>query len=114
MGNSRQMRAGRRAKVESQKEQIKRLTSQVGYQQGLNMALAAEMEAMRMERPADLEEWIESIVPEMNDEELADWNSMEEQERQDFIDRLGQRINVSKALLDAGAEAGPTPSASGS
>lgn len=114
MGHSRRFRAGRQARRISQKEQIKALTAQVGYQQGLNMALAAELEAYKMDRPADLEEWVDSILDDFSEEEREQFESMDHEERQEFLDRLGQRINVSKALLDAGDEARPTQAGTGS
>lgn len=109
MGNSRQFRAGRKAKVEHQKETIRRLTAQVGYLEGLSLGLAAQVEASKMERPADLEDWIDSVIPDLSDEERAEWDAMDEDERQSFIDALGQQVNVSKTLLDAAGN----PSASG-
>lgn len=104
MGNSRRFKPGRQARRESQKEQIKRLTAQVGYQQGLNMALAAELEATKMERPADLEEWVDSVYADLDDQEREAWDGLTEAEQQSFLDQLGRRINVSKALLDSAPE----------
>lgn len=100
MGNTRQFRAGRRQKVLSQKERIKQLTQELGYTQGLLMATAAELEATKMERPADLDEWVDSIVEDMDEGERSEWDSMDEAEKAAFKDKLAERINRSKALLD--------------
>lgn len=108
MGNSRQFRAGRRQKVLSQKERIRQLTAQLGYQEGLNMALAAQVQAAKMERPADLEEWIDSVVPDLSDEERAEWDAMSDDEREAFKNALGQKINAERVLLEAGEQASPS------
>lgn len=114
MSNTRIFRPGRKAKRLSQKQQIKTLNAQVGYLQGLAMGLAAENEALKMERPADLEDWVDSILDDLSEDERAEWDAMSGEDQQQFLDRLGQNINVSKAVLDAGEEASPSPVSPGS
>lgn len=99
MGNTRHFRAGRAAKRDSMRAKIKKLSAQVGYLEGLSMALAAEKEAAHMERPPDLEEWVESVTGELSEEELAELDGMSPEQREQFIDQLGRRINTSLALL---------------
>ena len=112
MGNSRKFRPGRVAARRSQKQQIRALHAQLGYQQGLNEALVAQLEASRMERPPDLDEWIENdIIPLMDKEEREAWDAMDADELEAFKDRLGQRINASKLMLDGDGSEDPTPAA---
>lgn len=53
-----------------------------------------------MERPADLEEWVDSIQGDLSADEKAEWDALSPEERETFLDQLGQRINVSEALLN--------------
>lgn len=103
MGNTRRARAGRQSKVYGQKDRIKQLELQVAYLEGLTMSLQAQLSATKMERPPDLDEWVESILPDMDDEERALWDSMSDEAREMFKDELGVKINTEKLLI---AEAG--------
>lgn len=111
MGNSRTFRPGRQAARRSQKQQIRDLKAQLWYQQGLNEAVIAQLEAARMERPPDLDEWVASIVPDMDEAEREAWDAMNDIEREEFLDRLGQKINMSKVMLDGDGSADPTEAA---
>jgi hypothetical protein len=104
MGNTRRFNPSRRQKVLSLKEQNKQLAAEAGYYHGLATALAAQQEAAKMERPADLEEWLASVIPDMSPEELAEWESMSAEEREAFTDELGQRINAQEKLLTTAPE----------
>lgn len=102
MGNTRRFRAGRQAKVLSLKERLQLAEAEAAYQQGYNQALQAQLQALKMERPPDLEEWIESVaLPDMSDEEREAYESMDEQERKQFLDELGRQINATKALAES-------------
>lgn len=81
------------------KEQNRRLVAALGYQEGLTQALAAQNQALKMERPADLEEWVASIQDDLSEEEKAEWDALTPEDREQFLDQLGQRINVAEALL---------------
>jgi hypothetical protein len=111
MGATRQFRAGRRGKVLSQKQKIKSLNAEAGYLRGLAMRLAAENEALKMKRPADLEDWVNEVLDDLSPEERAEFDGFSAEEREAFLDQLGQRINVSKAVLGV---ADPEPASSGS
>jgi acyl-CoA reductase-like NAD-dependent aldehyde dehydrogenase len=99
MGNTRRFNPSRRQKVLGLREQNRLLVAQLGYQQGVTQALAAQNEALKKERPADLEDWIDSIQADLSAEEKAEWDALSAEEREEFLDQLGQRINVSEALL---------------
>lgn len=101
MGATRSFRAGRKAKVETLKEQNRRLIKEAGYYRGLALAAAAVAEAAKMERPPDLEDWIESVLPDMDENERAAWDSQTPEEREAFIDSLGAQINRTKAAVEA-------------
>lgn len=100
MGASRRFKPGRQAQRASQKAKIKSLVAQNGYLTGLNLSLAAQLEAEKMERPPDLDEWVDSILPDMDEDERAAWAEMSEEERAAFTEELGRRINVTQAALD--------------
>ncbi len=99
MGNTRRFNPSRRQKVLGLKADNRRLAAEAGYYRGLALGLAAEAEAARMERPADLEEWVDSILPDLDAEETAQWEAMSDEERATFVDQLGQRISASEKLL---------------
>jgi hypothetical protein len=99
VGNQRRFNPSRRQKVLGLREQNKRLVAALGYQEGLTQALSAQLRASTMERPADLEEWVASIEDDLSEQERAAWDELDPQEREEFLDQLGQRINVSGALL---------------
>lgn len=99
MGNTRRFNPSRRQKVLSLREQNRVLVAALGYQEGMSRALAAQNQALQMERPADLEEWVASIQDDLSAEEKAEWDGMSPEEREDFLNGLGQRINVAEALL---------------
>lgn len=99
MGNTRRFRAGRQGKVLSQKEQLRQLRAENAYLSGYAASVEAQLAAAKMERPADLEEWIDSVLPDLSDEERTEWDAMSPEEREAFKDALGQQINQAEALL---------------
>lgn len=117
MSNSRAFRPGRAAARRSLKQQVRVNELELARQRGINLALQAQLSATKMERPPDLEEWINEVaLPDMSDEERAEWDALDDAGRESFMDQLGEKINVSRALLAAGVDepAGPAPSAAGS
>lgn len=107
MGNSRRFRAGRQAKTQSLKAQLKAIDRENSYYRGYAASLEAQLAATNMERPADLDEWIDSVaLPDMDPEERQAWEAMSEPERDRFKDELGQQINATKLM----AARGQTPS----
>lgn len=109
MGNTRRFNPSRRQRVLSLKERNKQLAQEAGYYQGLVMAQAAQLEAMHMERPEGLDEWIDTILGDLDEQELAEWESMTPAEREMFVDQLGQRIKTQEALLSTTAAPTETP-----
>lgn len=103
MGNSRNFRPGRRQRTLSIKQQVKQLERENAYQRGLAASLQAQLAATRMERPADLEQWIDEVaLADMDPDERDAFDALSPAERETFIDQLGQRINTTRLLLDAG------------
>jgi hypothetical protein len=103
MGNARKFRPGRQAARLSQRNTIKAMDLELARQRGINLALQAQLSASKMERPADLEEWIESVaLPDMSPEERAQWDSMTDEERETFKDELGLKINTAQKLAAIG------------
>lgn len=102
MGNTRRFNPSRRQAVRSLKQRNKDLRSEIGYLEGLVMVTEAKLAASRMERPADLDEWVANalIDGDMSPEEVAEWEAMSPGEQQEFLDQLGQRINESIAAAD--------------
>lgn len=50
-------------------------------------------------RPADLEEWINEVaLGDMSSDERAQWGAMSDDEREAFVDALGQRLAVAENL----------------
>lgn len=50
-------------------------------------------------RPADLEDWINEVaLGDMDDVERAQWDAMSDDEREAFVDALGQRLAVAENL----------------
>ena len=99
MGNTRRAKPGRQARVLSQKDEIRRLKAEVQYTTGYAESLQAQLAATRMERPADLDQWIEDeAIPLMDKEERDAWEAQTPEEREAFKDELGQRINTQKLL----------------
>lgn len=81
---------------------------------GMALGLEAQLAATKMERPADLEDWIRDVaLPDMSPEERAEWDALGDEDRETFLDQLGQRINETKLLAIAGAGESPSPEASG-
>lgn len=114
MGNSRSFRPGRQARRQSLKDQIRGQARELAYLRGMTLGLEAQLAATKMERPADLEDWIAEVaLPDMSPEERAEWDALSDEERETFLDQLGQRINETKALSVAGVDAAPSPEASG-
>lgn len=99
MGNSRQFRPGRSQARLSQKAQIRQLRAETAYYRGYAESVQAQLAATKMERPEDLDEWVESILPDMDDNERAVWDSLSPAEQEDFKESLGQKINQEKLLL---------------
>jgi hypothetical protein len=117
MSNSRAFRPGRQARRASMKDQLRAKDRELAYLRGMSLGLEAQLAATKMERPADLEDWISNVaIPDMSDEERAQWDAMSPDERETFLDELGVQINASQKLLalDAGAPGSPAPSAAGS
>lgn len=117
MSNSRAFRPGRQARRASMKDQLRAKDRELAYLRGMSLGLEAQLAATKMERPADLEDWINDVaLQDMSDEERAQWDAMPPTDRETFLDELGQEINVSQKLLAAGVDvsAGPAPSAAGS
>lgn len=114
MSNSRRFRPGRQAARQSLKSQVKARDLELARQRGINLGLQAQLSASKMERPADLEDWIREVaLPDMSPEERAEWDAMNEDERETFLDQLGQRINATKLLAMAGGDESASPGASG-
>jgi hypothetical protein len=95
MGNTRRFNPSRRQRVLGLKEQNKALRGQLTYAEGFIQGQQAIIAATKMERPPDLEEWVESILPDMNDAERAEWDAMDPADRAEFLDSLGEQINRS-------------------
>lgn len=50
-------------------------------------------------RPADLEDWINEVaLGDMDSDERAEWDAMNDEEREAFVDALGQRLAVAENL----------------
>jgi hypothetical protein len=99
MGNTRTFKPGRAQKRLSQKQQIRLLEHELAYADGALQATQAQLAATRMERPSDLEEWIQEVaIPTMDREEREAWDAMSDTERETFKDELGQRINATKIM----------------
>lgn len=113
MSNSRTFRPGRTAARHSLKQQVRARDIELARQRGINLALQAQLSATKMERPPDLEEWINEVaLPDMSDDERAQWDALDDAGRESFMDQLGQKINVSRALLAVDADGAGSPSAS--
>lgn len=95
------------------REQIKAQARELAYMRGMSIGLEAQLAATKMERPADLEDWIREVaLPDMSDEERAEWDAMSDAQRETFMDQLGQRINATELLATAGAGEAPSPEGS--
>lgn len=82
---------------------------------GLALGLEAQLAATKMERPADLEDWIESVALEdMDADERAQWDAMADADRERFLDELGVKINTTQKLMAVDAGAAPSQPAVGS
>lgn len=75
--------------------------------EGTLQARTAQLAALQMERPPDLDEWVATAVADLDPEELAQWQEMTPDEQTQFVAELGVRINQSKAALDAVEAADP-------
>lgn len=98
------MKAGRQAKNWNLKDQLKQRDAEIAYLKGLCMGLQAQLSASKMERPPDLDEWIETILPDMDPDERAEWDALTDAQKEALKDSLGEQINTEKLLL---AEYGP-------
>ena len=106
MGNSRTFKPGRRQKRLGQKQQIKTLEMQLAYADGALQATQAQLAATRMERPSDLEAWIEEVaIPTMDREEREAWDAMSDTEREHFKDELGQQLNATQIMAGEAGKA---------
>jgi hypothetical protein len=106
MGNSRNFRPGRQARRQSLKDQIRAKERELSYMQGLTMSLQAQLAATKMERPADLENWINDVaLADMSPEEREQWEALSEPERETFMDELGLKINTTMKLAAVGITA---------
>lgn len=115
MSNSRAFRPGRQARRASQKDLLRSKDREIAYLRGMSLGLEAQLAATKMERPADLEDWINDVaLADMSEDERAQWDAMSPDERETFMDELGVQINATQNLLGADAPAGPAPSAAGS
>lgn len=113
MSNSRNFRPGRTAKRLSQRQLIKAAELEIARQRGISLGLQAQLSATKMERPADLEDWIREVaLPDMSPEERAEWDAMNDAQREAFIDELGVRINTTQLLATAGGGEAGSPEAS--
>jgi hypothetical protein len=99
MSNKNGFSPRRKAAVRGLKAENKRLREEAEYNRGLAMSTQAQLAATRMERPPDLDDWIEAeVVPLMNKEEREEWFAQTPEEMEAFKDELGQRINAAKLL----------------
>lgn len=106
MGNSRNFRPGRQARRQSLKDQIRAQGRELAYMNGLTMSLQAQLAATKMERPVDLEDWINDVaLGDMSPEERVQWVTMDEAQREQFMDELGVKINTTKNLAAVGITA---------
>lgn len=113
MSNSRNFRPGRAAKRQSLKDQVKAKDRELAYMRGMSLGLEAQLAATKMERPADLEDWIRDVaLPDMSPEERSEWEAMDDAQREAFMDQLGQRINTTHMLAIAGVDEVGSPAAS--
>ena len=116
MGNSRNFRPGRSTRRRSQKDLIRSQGRELAYMKGLNLGLEAQLAATKMERPADLEDWINDVaLGDMDPEEREQWDAMSDPEREHFMDELGQKINTVAAIgVDDGGSSNPSGDGTGS
>jgi len=111
MSNTRRFKPGRQARRQSLKAQLKQAEAENAYYRGFATSLQAQLRATQMERPADLDEWIESVIPDMDEAERAEWEAMTPDEREEFLDQLGHSINVAQELAAAGVDEPASPTA---
>jgi hypothetical protein len=99
MSNKNGFSPKRKAEVRGMKTEIKQLKAESSYNRGLAAGAQAQLAATRMQRPADLDDWIENeVVPLMNQEEREAWLDQTPEEMEAFKDELGRRINTEKLL----------------
>lgn len=99
MGNSRRFKPGRQARRFSLKDQLRQARAENEYYRSYAEAVQAQLTASRMERPADLDEWIDQVaLPAMDEEERQAWDAMDDDEREHFKDELGTQIRATELL----------------
>lgn len=77
----------------------KHLKEAVKFQSDEIERLNGLLAANQLERPADLEDWINEVaLGDMDGDERAEWEAMSADEKEAFVDALGQRLAAAERL----------------
>lgn len=101
MSNTRRFKPERKQQVGTLRQEIAGYKAMLKFQSDRIADLEAQLAATKLERPADIEEWINEVaLGEMDDDERAEWDAMSDYERERFVDALGQRLAATERLVD--------------
>ena len=93
MGNTRRAKPGRQSKTLSLRDENAYLKSMVKFQSDEIERLNGLISEPELERPADLEDWINEVaLGEMSVDERAEWDAMSAEEKEHFVDALGAQL----------------------